>query len=248
MLFIDHGTSFVLRACLIVSLTIPGTARAATTLPRLGDYLDTAYIRALQKTLSPLAAARENTRAHIPEMVTVQSQGQARRFAASYGWHTGALLFVLQRDGTIHREMAWGPDPAIALRVTGTDDFCLAPPHQAEHCYHYTRRVNAFIATTALAGHYVDRQGEQYRFFPNGQAHFPGLDFTYTLMLDQSADKYDFFAIGNEGRLMAFHRAGAIITLYPVSPSKGPGYGTPDFTQKLAVLREIAPPRLLASK
>ncbi len=239
----------MLRACLIASLTLPGAARAATTtLPRLGDYLDTAYIHTLQKTRSPLAAARENARTHMPEMVTVQSQGQARRFAASYGWHTGALLFVLQRDGTIHREIAWGPDPAIALRVTSADDFCLTPLHAAEHCYRYTSHVNAFIATTALAGRYIDRQGEKYRFSPNGQAHFPGYDFAYTLILDQSADKYDFFAIGNEGRLMAFQRAGAMITLYPVLPSKGPGYGTPDFTQKLAVLREITPPRMLASK
>jgi hypothetical protein len=228
----------VLRACLLAGLLLPGWAVAAV-MPRLGDYLDTAYIRALQKTRSPLAAAQEDSRAHIAQMVSVQAQGSARRFAASYDWHSGSLLFVLQRDGTIHREMAWGHDPATALRVTGAEGFCLTPLRGTEHCYRFVRHVDRFIAATVLAGRYVDRQGAPYRFSAGGHAYFPGYDFPYSLMLEQVDDKYDFFAVGTEGRFIAFSRNGTLVTLYPVNAGRGAGFGTPDFTHKLAVLREL---------
>jgi hypothetical protein len=206
----QRSKHIVLRAGLIFAALAPSFATAAE-LPRLGDYLDTAYIHALQKTHSPLAAAREDTVAHMPQMVSVQAQGSARRFAASYEWHRGTILFVLQRNGTIHREMSWGPDPATALRVLGPEDFCLAPPGAAPHCYHYIKRVNDAVAGIVLAGRYMDRQGAAYTFSADG-------------------------------------RSGQLLTLYKVGAPAAGAFGTPDFTQKLAVLRQAAPVRLLASR
>jgi hypothetical protein len=175
-------------------------------------------------------------------MVTVQRQGTARRFALNYDWHTGTLLLVLQRNGAIHREMAWGPDPATALRVTATDHFCLTPLHSAEHCYRYIQNVPAFVASQTLAGKYIDRDGAAYRFTPDGHAHFPGYDFTYTPVLDQTDTHYDAFSINTQGRFMAFQRNGALLTLFAITN------GHADFAHKLAVLREIPPPRVVASK
>jgi hypothetical protein len=238
---------FMLRAVAIALCLLPGTALAAP-LPLLGDYLDIAYIRVLQKTHSPLAAAAGDSRLHLPQLISVQAQGSARRFAANFNWRGGVLLFVLQRNGAIHREMAWGPDPAVALRITGPDAFCLAPPDGAEHCYHYVRDAERYIGRVALAGRYVDRQGAAYSFAADGHAHFPGYDFEYALVLEQVADKYDFFAIGTQGRFMAFRRVGEMMTLYPVGPGKDPAYGAPDFAHPLAVLRTQGGAKVLASK
>jgi hypothetical protein len=236
----------MLRATVVVLTLLPVFA-AAVPMPPLGDYLDIAYIRVLQKTRSPLLAGAEDAGLHMPQLVSVQAQGAARRFAANFDWRHGTLLFVLQRNGVLHRELAWGPDPAIALRITGTENFCLSPLRGAEHCYRYVQNAQDYINRVVLTGRYVDRQGAEYRFGPDGQARFPGYDFAYSLMLEQVSDHYDFFAVGTEGRFMAFRRAGETITLYPVGPGHGAAFGSPDFTHALAVLREQPGPRVVAS-
>ncbi len=236
----------MLRAVAIALCLLPRFALAAQ-MPLLGDYLDVSYIKVLQKKHSPLAASADDARLHMAQMVSVQKQGSARRFAANFNWRGGVLLFVLQRNGAIHRELAWGPDPAVALRISAPDSFCLLPLHADEHCYRYVQDARRFISRFALEGHYVDRQGAAYSFTADGQAHFPGYDFRYTLMLEQVADKYDFFAVGDQSRFIAFRRVGEIMTLYPVGPGKDPAYGTPDFNHPLAVLREQAGAKIVAS-
>ena len=197
----------------LAGLLLP-TAGVAS-LPRTGDYLDVAYIQALSKTLSPLRAARIGARAHLPEMVSIQAQGSGRRFALSWGWHQGQFLAVLQRNGVLRRDLAWGPAPDIAVRLVA-DSFCLTAPGAPEHCYRYVGNAQQFIARHVLAGRYTDRQGALFVFGVDGAVHFPNYDAGYTLMLDQSADPYDFFAIGTEGRFMAFRREAATLTLYRV--------------------------------
>jgi len=236
----------MLRATVVALTLMPGFA-AAAPMPPLGDYLDTAYIKALQKTRSPLLAGAGDAGLRMPQLVSVQAQGSARRFAANFNWREGRLLFVLQRNGVLHRELAWGPDPAIALRITGTENFCLTPLQGDEHCYRYVQNAQNYINRVVLSGHYVDRQGAEYRFGADGQAHFPGYDFAWSLMLEQVSDQYDFFAVGTEGRFMAFRRAGETITLFPVGPGQGAAFGTPDFAHPLAVLREVPGPRVIAS-
>jgi hypothetical protein len=234
------------RSLLLALLLLPGSGRGAP-LPRTGDYLDVAYIQALQKTLSPLRATQLVASAHMPQLVSVQPQGSARRFALSWNWQNGTFLAVLQRNGVLRRELAWGADPGIALRLTGADGFCLTPQAGHEHCYRYVRDASAFITRAVLVGSYTDRQGAAYRFDADGTAHFPGYTFRYTLMLEQAADRYDFFALGNEGRFMAFRWEHGSITLYDVGAARGEGYGTPDFSTPLAVLRVARVPAVLAS-
>ncbi len=236
----------MLRAGTVILGLLPGCA-LASSLPPVGDYLDIAYIKTLQKTRSPLAAGADDARLGMPQSISVQKQGASRRFAANFNWRAGRLLFVLQANGTIHRELAWGADPAMALRMTGSDTFCLAPLTGEAHCYRYVQDATRFITNITLAGNYIDRQGAAYTFAPDGKAHFPGYDFTYSLMLEQVADKYDFFAVGDQGRFMAFRRVGEIMTLYPVRPNIFPAYGVPDFAHPLAVLREQAKAKVLAS-
>jgi hypothetical protein len=187
-----------------------------------------------------------DARAKMPQLVTVQPQGSARRFALCWNWHEGKFLAVLQRNGLLRRELAWGAAPDMALRLAAPD-LCLTALGGAEHCYRYVQDAAAFITRTVLVGHYVDRQGAAYAFDAGGVAQFPGYDFKYQLMLDQVADRYDFFAIGGAGRTMAFRRDGDMITLYDVGAA-GPGlYGTPDFAHKLAVLRAVRGTAMLAS-
>lgn len=217
------------------------------TLPRPGEYLDTVYLEALARTHSPLAAAALVRRAHLPQQITVQAQGGGRRFAAVFDWHSGALLFVLQRNGWLRRDIAWGGNAGYALRVTGQAGFCVAAPGEAAQCYEPVRNVAARVAGLALAGVYRDRQGAEYRFSADGRAHFPGYDFTYAVGLEQTADRYDFFTIDHGARLMAFTRCGPLLTLYAVAPGPAGRFGTPDFAHKLAVLR-AADVKVLASR
>ncbi len=219
---------------------------AASAVPRTGDYLDVAYIPALAKTYSPLRAARVVTAAHLPEMVTVQAQGNARRLALSWGWQKGEFLAVLQRNGVLRRELAWGPAPDIGLRLVA-DSFCLTAPGSPEHCYRYVGNAQQYISRQILSGRYTDRQGAMFWFNADGTVHFPNYDASYTLMLDQSADRYDFFAIGTEGRFMAFRREAGTLTLYRVGPPHGASYGAADFTTPLAVLHTTRRPAILAS-
>ena len=143
--------------------------------------------------------------------------------------------------------LAWGPAPGFGLRLTGTDAFCLMPDEGVEHCYRYVGDAAAFVARMVLAGSYIDRQGAAYRFDADGTAHFPGYAFHYKVMLEQGADKYVFFVIGNEGRFMAFRRENGGMALYDVGAARGDGYGTPDFSAPLAVLRVARRRAVLAS-
>ena len=223
-----------MRRLLLAGLLLPGAA-AGASLPRTGDYLDTAYIQALEHTQSPLRAAQATARTRMPQMLTIQPQGSARRVALSWNWHTGTLLAVLQRNGTLRRELAWGAGPDIALRLQ-SNAICLTAPSTPEHCYRYVGNATAFITHATLVGQYLDRQGKSFTFADNATAHFPGYDFSYSLVLDQVADPYDFFAIGTEGRFMAFRRTADSITLYQVGPPHGAALGTPDFAHPLAIL------------
>lgn len=230
-----------MRRALSFFLLLPGAASAGATLPRPGDYLDTAYLAALDATHSPLAAASADSRAHVPQQITVQARGTGRQFAALFDWHSGALLFVLTRNGWIRRDIAWGNDPGFALRVISPSSFCITGARGGAHCYERVRDVAARVARATLAGTYADRQGAAYRFGTDGTAHFPGYDFTYAVVLEQSADRYDLFAINGE-RHMAFTRGPGGLTLYAVRPGRPGSYGTPDFAHPLAVLHNTAPP------
>jgi hypothetical protein len=224
-------------AALMVGTWLPGAAYGGAVLPRVGDYLDTRYVQVLLKTGSPWEASREDARLGWPQAVSVQPERGGRRVALNYGWHDGRLLVVLQRDGAMHRELAWRRAPGMALQLGRADTLCLTAPTAAQpHCYRYVGDAQRFVTRAVLAGAYVDRQGQAYRFTVDGHAHFPGYDFRYALMLEQVNDPYDFFQIGDAGRFMAFTRAGAVVTLYPVGPARGAGYGTPDFGHPLAVL------------
>jgi hypothetical protein len=222
-----------------------GTAASAApqVLPRIGDYLDVRYVEALSKTLSPWKAGAEDRRLGLPQALIVQADGAGRRVALNYGWHDGRMLVVLGRNGVMHRELAWRRGPDMALRVVGTDRLCLAAAPEAERCYRYVGDAGRFVTRAVLVGNYVDRQGQPYAFSAGGQAHFPGFDFRYALVLDQHDTPYDVFQIGDGSRSMAFRRAGQMVTLYRV----GAGGGTPDFGHPLAVLRTGPPRRILAS-
>jgi hypothetical protein len=233
----------VRRAAIAAALLLVSGARAAT-LPRLGDYLDTAYIKSLEKTRSPLAAAAADRRAAMPELVTLHSQGGARRLEATWNWHAGRMLFVLQRNGMVRRELAWGPDSGMALRLTAADAFCLTPRQGGEHCYRYVGDAPRFITSAALAGTYTDRQGKVYRFGADGTVHFPGYDARYRLVLDQAATPFDCFEIDATGGTIAFRHDGATLSLYGVRTNQDHA----DFTAPLAVLREAPGRALLAAR
>ncbi len=212
--------------------------RAAPVLQtfRAGDYLDLGYIAALEQTGSPLRAARWDTAVGMPQMISVQAAGRERRVALSYGWRTGRLLLVVQRDGRMRRELAWQAGPALALRVAPAGVLCLAAAGAAEHCYRYVGDAGRFVGRTVLAGDYTDRQGQRYRFGADGRAHFPGFDFRYAVMLEQADDPYDFFRVDGAARFVAFRREGARVMLYAVGAPHGAGFGRPDFSKALAVL------------
>ena len=239
--------SVVIKPLALVVFLLPAPAFSAT-MPLLGDYLDTAYISALERTRSPLAAAMQDSRQNVPQLISVQAQGLGRRFAASYDWRAGAFLFVLQRDGRVRREMAWGPGPQAALRLVDTENFCLAMQQGGEHCYQHMPHLARFVAGAVLAGRYLDRQGAAYRFTAGGHAYFPGYDFAYAPVLEKTGGGYDLFTIGNEGRFMAFVRSGKLVTLYAVDTKNGASAGTPDMAHKLAVLRQLPEARQIASR
>ncbi len=231
--------------CMQVSAHASGPAH--TALPRVGDYLDTRYIQALQKTGSPWKAAAEDTRLGWPQDISVQPAAGGRLVALNYGWHDGRLLVVVQRNGEMHRELAWTKPPGVALRIAAGDTLCLASATAPQaHCYVYVGDAVRYVAGSVLAGAYRDRQGQEYRFSADGHAHFPGFDFRYALMLEQANDPYDFFQIDG-GHFMAFRRDGDRITLFPVGPARHAGYGMPDFSHPLAVLTSKNARRVVAS-
>jgi hypothetical protein len=239
------AAALVTALCMQVSAKAAGPATPA--LPRAGDYLDTRYIQALQKTGSPWKAAAEDTRLGWPQDISVQPIAGGRLVALNYGWHDGRLLVVVQRNGEMHRELAWTRPPGVALRIAAADTLCLASATAPrEHCYLYVRDAARFVTGAVLAGVYRDRQGQEYRFSADGRAHFPGFDFHYSLMLEQANDPYDFFQIDG-GHFMAFRRDGASLTLFPVGPARHAGYGMPDFSHSLAVLTARNARRVVAS-
>jgi hypothetical protein len=225
-------------------------------LPRLGEYLDTGYIAALERTHSPWLAGREDTRLGWPQSLVVQPDGRGRLVALNYDWHAGRILVEIRPDGGLRRALAWARSPPFAVRVVDGEALCLAPvgaavSSAAAHCYRYVGDAVRFVSRSVLQGGYVDRQGQGYVFGAGGAAHFPGYDFRYALVLDQTLDPYDLFRIeGEDGaaRFMAFRRQGELLSLYRVAPPKGAGYGTPDFGRPLAVLRRSALRPVLASK
>ena len=234
-------------ACLCAPVALSRAAPANPVLPRTGDYLDLRYVHALERTSSPWQAAAEDTRLGLPQSLNVQREAGGRRVALNFGWHEGRLLVVVQRNGEMHRELAWSRGPAIALRIAAADLLCLAASTALqEHCYRYVGDAQLFVTRMVLAGSYVDRQGKAYRFTADGHAHFPGYDFRYGLMLEQANDPYDFFQI-EEGRFMAFRKEGEEITLFSVGPPRKVGFGTPDFGHPLAVLRGAGARHILAS-
>jgi hypothetical protein len=225
----------------LAALLLPGSLQAAPLL-RAGDYLDTAYITALEKTFSPTAAALPDARAHMPQLVTLQPQGRALRVALTYNWHTGVLLAVLQRNGMLGRELAWGPGPDIALRLTDKNAFCLTPSAGPEHCYRRVGDAARFISTTVVAGRYTDAQGAAYSFNADGTAHFPTLDTKYALLLDQPNSQADIIAFGPGAHRMGFRRGSDSLALYGVGADN-----LPDLNQKLAVLRRAHRTAIVAS-
>ncbi len=220
---------------------------AISAMPRMGDYLDTRYVQALQKSGSPWKAAAEDTRLGWPQVISVQAAPGGRLVALNYGWHDGRMLVMVQRNGEMHRELAWTRPPGVALRIAGKDVLCLASATAPQpHCYEYVGDATRYVTNAVLAGTYRDRQGQQYRFSADGHAHFPGFDFRYALMMEQTNDPYDFFQIDG-GRFMAFRREGDSITLFSMGPPRHSGYGMPDFQHPLAVLREVASRRLASN-
>ena len=221
-------------------------------LPRIGDYLDTRYMQALARTGSPWKASLEDTRLGWPQSINVQAAQGGRLVALNYGWHDGRMLVVVQRNGAMHRELAWTRPPGVALRIAGKDVLCLASATAAQpHCYEYVGDATRYVTHAVLAGNYRDRQGQQYRFSADGHAHFPGFDFRYALMMEQANDPYDFFQIdGGQtggGRFMAFRRDADCITLFSVGPPRHAGYGLPDFAHPLAILREQSSRRMASN-
>jgi hypothetical protein len=234
----DFAIQCVFAPVLVLASCVTGCVWAAVPLPRTGDYLDTRYVQALAKTGSPWKAAAEDTRLGWPQDISVTRVAGGRLVALNYGWHDGRLLVVVQRNGVMHRELAWARPPGVALRIAADGTLCLASATAPqEHCYTYVGDAARFVARAVLAGLYRDRQGQEYRFSADGRAHFPGYDFRYAVMLEQADDPYDFFQIDGASRFMAFRRAGDTITLYPVGPPRKAGFGLPDFGHKLAVLR-----------
>jgi hypothetical protein len=234
----------LLAAALCLPVCVAAPARAAMPAPPLlGDYLDTGYIQALQQTGSPAQAAAADTKLGWPQLITVEAAAAARRITLTYGWREGRMLVVLQRDGRMHRELAWGKPPPVALRLAGQGMLCLASEAAPQpHCYRHVGDARRYVTRAVLAGEYRDRQGQLYRFSADGRAHFPDFDFHYALVLEH--DPCDVFQIDGADRFMAFRRAAGTITLYAVDPGRGAGFGTPDFGHPLAVLREaVAAPR-----
>lgn len=226
------------RLVVMAWLVLPGSAGGAD-LPQTGDYLPRAYIEPLRKTLSPLQAARDAARDGLPQLVSVEMQGHSRRIALIWDWHRGEFLAVVQQQGTIRRELAWGIGPHLALRVIGTNEICLTAPKHAQQCYEHVGSAAGFAARTVLVGKFADDAGRVYEFGSDGTAHFPGFDAPFTLVLDQVADRYDCFAIGQGGQYIAFRRTGATLTLFRLGPPLGEGYQLPDFSHPIVVLHTI---------
>jgi len=222
-------------------------ARAAPLLPWYGDYLETGYLRTLAASKSPWRAGHEAQLAHLAQMLSVQPQRDGRRLTLTYDWQRVQAILLLQRDGVARRELAWGNVPDLALRLPDATTICLTAPRGAEHCYQRVGDAQAYISRVVLGGSYTDRQGAVYGFGADGIAHFPGEDFHYALMLDQAADPYDFFQIGPANHFIAFRHDGTALTLFGVARPQGAGYGRPDFSHPLAVLRPQNGRRLVAS-
>jgi hypothetical protein len=236
-----------LAALLALPLLAATQARAAARLPWYGDYLETTYMRTLAATKSPWRAGHDAHTAHIAQMLSVQPQRDGRRLTLTYDWQTQQAILLLQRDGAIRRELAWGSGPNLAVRLADATTICLTTPRAPEHCYQRVGNAQAYITRIVLGGAYTDRDGAAYRFGNDGVAQFAGESFRFALMLDQSADPYDFFQIGADNHYMAFRHDGGATTLFAVAPSKGAGYGHPDFAHPLAVLRPAGARRVLAS-
>ena len=237
----------------VLGAVVAGCGQAmGAVLPRTGEYLDLGYVAALERTHSPWLAGREDARLGWPQSVVVQPAGRGRLVALNYGWHAGRILVEIRADGALRRALAWGRSPPLAVRVVDGEALCLAAAGvAAAHCYRYVGDAVRFVSRAVLQGAYVDRQGQGYGFGAGGAGHFPGYDFRYALVLDQTLDPYDLFRIdGDDGaaRFMAFRRQGALMSLYRVGAPKGAGYGTPDFGRPLAVLRGSALRPVLASK
>jgi len=235
-----------LAALSLATLLSAAPASAGPLLPWYGDYLEAGYIRTLEATKSPWRAAQAAHQSHVAQMLSVQPQRDGRRLCLTYDWQDVQAILLLQKNGVARRELAWGHVPDMAIELPDATTVCLTAPRGAKHCYSRVGNAQAYITRTALAGSYVDRQGATYRFGNDGIAHFPGDDFRYGLILDQTADPYDFFQIGAAGQFMAFRHDGAQLTLFAITPAQGPGDAKPDFAHPLAVLRPLTR-RILAS-
>lgn len=213
----------------------------ATAIPDSGSYLETGYIATLERTRSPLLAAKEGRELGFPQAVEVQPDKGNLEFSLVFNWHEGGALFEMKKDGSVSRDENWLDADKAQLKILDSDHFEMSAPNHPPRTYAFVGDEERFIAQKALVGKYTDQSGGRFEFGADGVARFPDKIFKYSIVLEQVFDEYDFFQIDGQQSYIAFRWVGADLVLFPVWKSEGPGYGDPDFRHPLARLSPNPP-------
>lgn len=216
---------------------LPSIALAAP--PPSGDYLDERYMAALARTRSPRAAAQA-VGDGMPQLLTLRPTGGERRLEAYWDFSRAMFLAMLRPDGTLRRELAWGPGPGYALALSETNRLCLGAA-AARHCYTHVGNAPRLILQSTIAGAWRDGAGATYRFASDGTATLPGATYRTALLLDRPEIDADLM-LGPEGPL-GYRFVGATLRLYRFDPQ-----GRPDPGREAARLTALQPAERLATR
>jgi len=233
-----HFTMLAAVLNLICCLIGPDVLASETRCPlQAGTYLSRTYIDILRKTRSPFKADIQTVKQN--NVATVWHR-PTRCEITPETFHEGGLIYVVKSNRILTPTAKSYPAPTH-FRVVTHESFELAFDKTNPIVYEYVKNLEAFVASIALAGRYVDTNGRIYAFHSDGTARFPDRQFKFTVGLDHVLTRFDYFIeTGTISATIPYRREGTSLLLFTTKKQENQDVEEIDTTKPPVELKRLS--------
>jgi hypothetical protein len=186
---------------------------------RSGEYLNSDYVDAIEKTHSAFAASNSSREPALLKAYTGEYD-----LVLIHNFHEFLDGLNIMEDGKARRMGGKGEgSPTVSVTVNGNNLILTGYDSEGPLRYVYVGDAQRFVARKVLAGDYVDTEGNIYSFKEDGTAQFGDVQFPYEVGLDfvlrpgSEKNKRDYFRNSKSRELFEYEIKDGVMHIYRAS-------------------------------